>query len=272
MPNASKSMHVAHVRYFQSRYEAAGYVNPDTFVGQLIPARQRWWTAWHAKRERKRLRAEPFYYYLLARTRHYDDVVTEAVEGGIDRMAVVGCGSDTRAYRFRQLLAERRIKVLECDQAESIAAKERLVRQVWQHEHVEFSAIDLNERAWQGLERWLAAGTSRALLFMEGVSPYIQATGFREFLTFTGRTLPAGSQVAYDFKIEGVRDELGKTERVSEPFRLPNRRDDVARFHAEYRLKLIRMETSLELCERMLPQLTTSPRFSEDVLVRLEVA
>jgi methyltransferase (TIGR00027 family) len=271
LPDASKSMYVAHVRYFQSRYEAAGYTNPDTLVRRLIPTRQRWRAAWLAKRERERLRGDPFYYYLLARTRHYDDVVTEAVAAGIDRIVIVGCGSDTRAYRFRELLGERRVKVLECDQAESISAKERLVRRLWDHDHVEFSVIDLNERVWQGLERWLVAGTGRALLFMEGVSPYIQAAGFREFLKFIGQTLPAGSQVAYDFKVEGVVDEFGKTDLVSEPFRLPNRREDVAGFHAEYRLELIGMETSSELCARALPRLTTSPRFSEDVLVRLEV-
>src|SRR5262245_8459511 len=272
LPDASKSMYVAHVRYVQSRYEAAGYTNPDALVRRLIPARQRLQTAWRARTERERLRGDPFYYYLLARTRYYDEVVVGAVARGIQRIAIVGSGSDARAYRFQDLLRQAHVGVVECAQAHSRAAKERLVGRLWEHEHVAFAAIDLNDRSWGGLEQWLASGgADRTLMFMEGVSPYIQNAGFREFLRFVGRTLPVGSEVAYDFKIRGVVDEFGRTARVSDPFRLGDRREDVARFHEPYGLALEHLESSAELCARLLPGLRGPAPFAEDALVRLEV-
>ena len=33
---------------------------------------------------------------------------------------MVGCGSDTRAYRFQDLLCRHGVKVLECDQPEEL--------------------------------------------------------------------------------------------------------------------------------------------------------
>ena len=48
---------------------------------------------------------------------------------------------------------------------------------------------------------------------MEGVSPYIDDVSFGRFLSLLASTLAAGSQVAYDFKIQGpTTTSAGKDE------------------------------------------------------------
>jgi O-methyltransferase involved in polyketide biosynthesis len=65
----------------------------------------------------------PFYYY-RSRGPAYDHVVTDAIEDGVKRIVIVGCGSDTRAYRFKDSLRTR-IRVLECDQSDAIRSSGR---------------------------------------------------------------------------------------------------------------------------------------------------
>ena len=88
---------------------------------------------------------------------------------------------------------------------------------------------------------------------MEGVSPYIDDVSFGRFLSLLASTLAAGSQVAYDFKIQGVHDDFGREGRTQRPFRLPTTSGDVAAFHEAHGLQLEHLELSCELCARLLP-------------------
>jgi O-methyltransferase involved in polyketide biosynthesis len=109
---------------------------------------RRWRTAWLNREDLARLRAEPFYYYLLARTMYYDQVIKDAVAGGAKRIVIVGCGSDTRAYRFQDLLRNGGVRVLECDPPEAIHVKQQMTARWRPGEHVEYLPIDLNDDEW----------------------------------------------------------------------------------------------------------------------------
>jgi methyltransferase (TIGR00027 family) len=275
IPNLSKSLDVALLRHIQSVHESPELRGPDTLVRYLLPVRQRFRAAWIRKSELSRLRTAPFYYYLLARTKHYDQVFTEALSQGVARIVNVGCGSDTRAYRFRRLLCDHHVKVLECDQAEVIYERERIMKRWGRVLYVEHLAIDLNEGCWPELEHWMVRHSgSKTLVLMEGVSPYVEGAAFVQFLQLLGAKLAAGSQVAYDFKLTGVSDDLGCGGRVKRPFRLPNNQSEVVIFHKQWGLHLEHMQQSSELCMRLLPDLkvTSKPLFEEDALVRLCVA
>src|SRR5262249_26297885 len=158
-----------------------------------------------------------------------DQVVTDAVAQGIRQIVIVGCGSDTRAYRFQGMLRDRGVKVLECDQPQAIHIKQRMTKR-WRHsDYVEYLPIDLNDNAWPALGRWLGdASSPPSLVLMEGVSPYVNEATFGAFLRFLAKTLSPGSQVAYDFKIRGMSDTEGLSERTRQPFRLPAAENEVA--------------------------------------------
>jgi methyltransferase (TIGR00027 family) len=263
-------MFVARLRYIQSVHEPPEYRNPDRQVRHFIPFLQRCRLAWVSQEELSKQRENPFYYYLVARTKYYDQVLSEAVTDGVQSIVNIGCGTDTRAYRFSELLKSRGVKVLECDRPEAIRAKQRIVTR-WQDAlQVEYLQIDLNADTWPDLACWLENQPGRTLVLMEGVSPYIDDVSFGRFLSLLAGTLAAGSQVAYDFKIRGVDDDLGREGRTQRPFRLPTTIGEVAAFHEACGLQLEQLERSCELCARLLPgEKSAVSWFTEDALVRV---
>ena len=275
LPNLSNSMYVARLRYIQSIHESPERRNPDTLVRYFIPMLERLRTEWLGREELSKLRGDPFYYYLVARTRYYDQVINDAVSDGVRQIVNVGCGSDTRAYRFGDLLRSKNVKVLECDQPDAIYAKRQVAKRWRCFDHVEYLPIDLNDDTWPGLEHWFGdRARPNALVLMEGVSPYVNSSNFGRFLVLLATRLSPGSQLAYDFKICGIHDDFGRVGRIQKPFRLSGASDEVAAFHEPRGLRLEHMELSSELCARLLPDLVESAvtLFSEDGLVRLQVA
>jgi methyltransferase (TIGR00027 family) len=263
-------MDVACLRYVQSIHERSEHRNPDTLVRRFIPIRKRWRAAWMGKAALSRLQSDPFYYFLLARTRYYDQLLQDGVAEGAGQVILVGCGTDTRAYRFEGLLRSRDVRVLECDQSQIIGAKERLAKRWLSSAHVSYLPLDLNDDAWPQLRRWLAQRRGPTLVMMEGVSVYVDAAAFARFLRLLAAELPPGSQVAYDFKVSGANDALGRGGRTTTPFRLSPGRSEIEAFHAAQGLHLERMEPSAELSARLVPRLDVSGfLFSEDVLVRV---
>src|SRR5262245_42837832 len=196
LPDLSNSMYVARLRHIQSIREPEKHRNPDTQVRYFLPLLQRWKAAWLGREALAELRAQPFYYYLIARTRYYDQVMLDAAAGGVKRMPMIGCGSDTRAYRFEPMFRQQGVRILECDQPQAIHVKERLAKR-WRADYVEYQPIDLHQEESPGLARWLAAGAgAKTLVVMEGVSPYVNDQDFCRFLRWLAGKLPSGSAFA----------------------------------------------------------------------------
>ena len=273
LPDSSNAFYVAFLRYLQSIHEVPPRRNPDTLVRDFIPPLQRWRARWLGRQRLAQLRADPFYFYLAARTRYYDQVFTSAIAGGVRQIVSVGCGSDTRPYRFRQSLLDAQVRVLECDQADAIEVKRSVARRWHAGDYVQYLEIDLNDHEWPSLSSRIDRSGAQVLLLMEGVSPYVNDSSFTSFLSTMARHLPPGSQVAYDYKLRGVRDDFGKTARTVVPFRLSAVAAEVAAFHNELRLRLDFCELSSQLAARLVPGLRESgaPLFEEDGLARLTV-
>jgi methyltransferase (TIGR00027 family) len=274
MIDLSNMLSVGQLRHIQSRYERPEYRNPDTAVSDFLPISRRLECFIRGTFLLPNLRSKPFYRYLLSRTNYYDEMFVGAIWDSVDFIVNVGCGMDTRPYRFAHLLRQRGVAVLECDQPAAISRKRRLARRRWPTDHVAYLPIDLDHDAWPDFERWLGEHRSaRVLILMEGVSPYISQAAFGCFLRLLGRMLSPGSVVAYDFKIAGAADDFGRSEKTRRPFRLPADRPEVIAFHHAMGYRLDHMELSSELSGRLSPRraCTWPPLFQEDCLVRLTV-
>ncbi len=270
----SNSMSVAELRYIQSVHETGELQNPDTFVRHFLPALRRWYCARLGQSKLATLRSKPFYYFLVARTKYYDELFLDAISDKVQHIINVGCGNDTRAYRFEHLLKQHGVKVLECDQSEAISDKQRIAKRRGTFDHVTYVSIDLNDDVWPDIEQWLDKnnGTSK-LVLMEGVSPYINVETFGRFLSFLARGLPIGSRVAYDFKLRGAADDFGLGGRTQRPFRLSTVMEEVFSYHEKLGYRIDHMERSSELSTRLLTGLAKSgvPFFTEDGLIQLKV-
>jgi methyltransferase (TIGR00027 family) len=267
LPNLSCSADVGHMRYIQSIYERPELRNPDTLIRELVPPPLRWTTRRHAKFFLSKFHEEPFYYYLIARTRYYDEVFSNAIESNIGCIVNIGCGSDTRAYRFAKQLRSHGIKMVECDQATSIAVKQQLASRRWQTDHVTYVSVDLNDNEWPDLEHRLDAIPCPALVMLEGVSPYIQATSFNRLLHFLVVKLHPGSVVAYDYKMQGF--DVGDSNRNL--FRLPATKHEVIAYHEALGYRVQHLELSSELSSRLLGDFASSHAcsFGQDGLLKL---
>jgi methyltransferase (TIGR00027 family) len=273
LPNLSYMTRVGQLRYIQSHFESADRRNPDNLAGTFLSPAQRARCIAQGLLSLKRLRGEPFYYYVLARTKYYDDVFLSATYGPAERVINIGCGGDTRAYRFAHMLRATETSVLECDQADAIRVKKELAQRALPSDHVTYIALDLHQPLPLFSELAKCDLDRPMLVMMEGVSPYLEKQVFFAFLEELATRLKPGSRIAYDFKIERANDSFAKSTSNKSPFRLPADRDVVAAKHKGIGLTLDRIELSRDLCSRLVPGLTSSlgSAFQEDCLIQLSI-
>jgi methyltransferase (TIGR00027 family) len=268
LPNLSYMMSVGELRYIQFHFEKAEDRSPDSAVGTFLPLSKRLRCILRGVGLLSRARSDPFYYYVLARTKYYDEVFFDAIRSSFKCIVNVGCGSDTRAYRFAHLLKQKGVRVLECDQTKAILAKQNIARRNWPTDHVKYVPINLNDGGWPSFEEALGEHCKGpALVMMEGVSPYVHEGSFQSFLRLLASRLHPQSVVAYDFKLRGVADRFGQSGGGGPLFRLPEDRKAVADYHRALGYELQDMELSSELTRRLQPKANTS--FAQDCLVRL---
>jgi methyltransferase (TIGR00027 family) len=264
LPDSSYLVNVGKLRYIQALCEPADSRNPDALVGAFLSPGQRLASRVRGALFLRRLRAKPFYHYLVARTRYYDQLFLDAVRDGVACIVNIGCGSDTRAYRFARLLEAKGITVLECDQPRAIYAKRELAARRFSTAHVRYLPLELNDGLSAGLDE---APPGRAFVMMEGVSPYIDRPKFEAFLRLLAARFSPGSVLAYDFKLEGVAQGFGRSAAAPQPFRLGPERGAVSAYHHALGFRLQHLETSASLVRRLLPR--ASRLFEEDCLACL---
>jgi len=266
----SNAGYVARLRYIQALHEAANLRNPDTLVGHFLSLRDRWNAKILGREELTRLREDPFYYYLLARTKYYDAVYRDAVTAGVVQIANIGCGADTRPYRLGEVIRDAGVRILECDQPAAVERKRKIAKRWRGLISVDYMPIDLNLSGWPDVAKWLKQG-GKTLVVMEGVSPYINAESFTAFLRLIAAVCEEGSFCAYDYKIKGVNDAFGKTERTQHPFRLSHHSDEVSKYHEGLDLTQVFHATSWELCARLIGNPRHAATFCEDAVVQVRV-
>lgn len=272
--SSSNLSYVGRLRYIQAVHEPLERQSPDNLVQYFLPILERWRHRFLSTKELDNLRSQPFYYYLLARTKYYDGIFCEAIYNNVQYIVNIGCGSDTRAHRFGLALKQRGVNVMECDRPEAISVKQRMAGRLGTAGHIQYFPLDLNDNAWPDFEHWLnEIKSARVMVMMEGVSPYVNDDAFSQFLRLLGTKLSPGSLVAYDFKIRGVADNFGHVGRTESPFRLSHSREHVVAYHKKRGFRLTHMELSWELEARLLQDLADSdtPLFRQDALVQIQV-
>jgi len=164
--------------------------------------------------------------YQAARTRHLDRILCERLAEGIDQVAFLGVGYDTRSWRFHDRL--RGARVFEVDQPGTLARRqsraEALGPVAAARVAVDFERDDLPAR----LD---AVGFDPALpvLFLwEGVTMFIDEAAVGRTLDFVGRAAP-GSSLAFDYVARaaltrpadyyGGAEAAGHFARTGEPWR-----------------------------------------------------
>jgi len=267
LPNLSYMTSVGELRYIQAFHESGAFRGPDMAVLDFLTPAQRFRCDLRGKFRREKLRLQPLYSYILARTKYYDEVFLDAISDKADFIVNLGCGTDTRAHRFGHILQQKGIRVLECDQAEAILAKEKLARIRWPTAHLQYMAVDLSREAPE-LEGWLRKNRgARIHVMLEGVSPYLSVEAFERFLRLLAGQLEPGCVLAYDFK---VRESIPAGKAF---FGLPADEGAVSAYHSALGFRQTKFELSEGITRRCLPgtSLALELFFREDALTSLVV-
>lgn len=257
-------------RHIQTLHEHGDLRNPDILAGVFMTPEERDECLRLPAADLAHMRSSPYYHYLTARTKYYDQVLLDAVAGGIRRILLLGAGHDTRLYRFGGHLAAVGADVAECDQPEAIAIKRTLASPLPHAQRVAYFGVDLNETSGcLELGRWLRDSTRPALVCAEGVSPYVETAAFHSFLRAAGELLPPGSILAYDFKYSGAADDFGRRDGVGSPFRLPADEAHVVSLHLQAGFTSVTLTTCQTLMQTFLPSWHPglSPLFTEDAII-----
>ncbi len=247
-------VNVAQQRFVQSQ-EPGARRNPDFLAGEFLDpeARERL-----RGRTRDVLRASPFYHYMLARTRHYDMVFIRALMDGAKHVLILGAGADTRAYRFRDLVAECGAVITEADLPTPIREKQERARLLGfegaaRHEPLDIGAGDLERR----VAALLAPSTKSAVL-IEGVSTHIAREAFERLLRELSVRMCSSSSLVFD--ASSAPTDLGR-------FRLSVDADSGQASARSFAFVQVAHWSPAALAERYIRYAAEAPFFTEDSIL-----
>jgi methyltransferase (TIGR00027 family) len=183
------------------------------------------------------------HHYVLARTRTFDDFLSEQLAAGARQLVILGAGYDSRAYRFASQL--RDVAVFEVDHPATSRAKRAKLEAILGAvpAHVRFVPVDFNrDRLDQRLVDSGYRADLRSIFLWEGTVPYLTADAVDDTLRFVAASA-SGSKLIFDYVLRSVLDgtcdlrgaatEHSRMRRTPEPFVFGIAADDVTRFLTE---------------------------------------
>ncbi|MFA4860612.1 SAM-dependent methyltransferase [Methanoregula sp.] len=150
---------------------------------------------------------------IVARTRYFDDIISESLETGVEQLVIMGAGFDARAHRISGLSSG--VRVFELDQPDTQAVKQLRVREIFGHlpSHVSYVPADLKTAVWQ--ETLIDHGYDpgkKSLFVLEGLCMYLSPETVDTILGFVVSRAGPGSSVLFDYPamslIDGSDDSL----------------------------------------------------------------
>lgn len=194
---------------------------------------------------------------IIARVRYFDDMVTEAIENGLEQLVILGAGYDTRAYRIEGL--GEKVKVFEVDHPNTQNFKKEKIREIFGSlpDQVTYVPIDFET---QKLDQILFENgydkSLKTLFIMEGLIMYIPPEAVDETFNFIVNNSGNGSQIIFDYYPESVVD--GTTELVvgqnirnfliqmEEPLQFGIKKGTIEKFLSSYGFSKIKNVTSAD--------------------------
>ncbi len=137
--------------------------------------------------------------FITARERYIDDFLKARLSEGLDQVAILGAGFDTRAYRIPGI---EKTQVFEVDHPATQEVKLKRLKKVIDPlpDHVTFIPIDFNTQTLG--ERLLASGydeQDKTLFIWQGVTMYLTAEGVDRTMAFIAQHSGPGSAVIFDY-------------------------------------------------------------------------
>ena len=214
------SIVVAALRAFGSREPDPTVRNPDWLAERLLTCAELQLIGEHPvsaalkedyQKGRQKTEVAGMSNLMLIRTRFVDDHMQRALRNGATQVVILGAGFDTRAYRFTELLRDR--KVFEVDYQSTQEIKRRRLEEVLGGvpPHVRFVEIDFRRDTLRDALRKAGYQPAEKTFFIwEGVSMYLPEDAVRATLRTVASYSAAGSSLVMDFAGRATIDMLEK--------------------------------------------------------------
>jgi methyltransferase (TIGR00027 family) len=168
------------------------------------------------------------HYYVIARTRYFDDFLQQRLAGGAEQLVILGAGYDSRPYRFADRLAG--VPVFEVDHPATSVAKQAKVAALFGETPANVVYVGVDFTVDTLADKLLGCGfrATRPTVFLwEGVTPYLSLEAVDTVLGFVTASAAAGSAIVFDYilrsvvegtcTLRGAANEFAKMSRTSEP-------------------------------------------------------
>jgi len=167
------------------------------------------------------------HYYVIARTRYFDDFLQQRLAGGAEQLVILGAGYVSRPYRFADRLGG--VQVFEVDHPATSTAKQAKVGALIGEIPANVAYVPVDFTVDTLADKLLGCGyrTTRPTVFLwEGVTPYLDLEAVDGVLGFV-MTSAAGSAIVFDYilrsvvegtcTLRGAANEFAKMSHTSEP-------------------------------------------------------
>jgi methyltransferase (TIGR00027 family) len=168
----------------------------DALAVTMLHRPQRLLARWFGHPPLTQLARSPTFSFLAARTSFFDDAVTSALDSGVEQVAIIGAGYDSRAWR----LARPGVHFFEVDHP----ATQRDKRRGAPEGGPTFVAADLDTERLTALLPAAGLDTKKSTVFIvEGLTMYLSEPTVRRMLRDLTTLSPAGSRLAANFTVKG---------------------------------------------------------------------
>ncbi len=183
------------------------YSGPDAIAYVLVPSffRLLLKSRWLFKPLSRYFFPNGIYEYVIARTKYFDSVFTEALEQRFDQVLIFGAGFDSRALRFSMLNKGTRIFELDAPVTQSEKLKAYQLKKLAVPQNLIFVPINFNKEslADKMSQAGFIAG-KRSLFLLEGVTMYLSQDAIENTFRFIERAAGSGSSIVFDYIYAGV--------------------------------------------------------------------
>ena len=194
---------VCALRAVAARHPDPKVRNPDYLAERFVD--EAFWRASPYRTHPERARHSPSYFYVNARTHHFDALLVEALSQGATQVVNLGAGFDSRAYRFRDRFPKARF--FELDLPATIAAKRDRVIKIFGAvpDRVALVATDFTARPLDQVLRDAGYDPAQKTFYIwEGVTMYLPEAANLSTLRVIRSNSAPGSSVAYDYVLDAA--------------------------------------------------------------------
>jgi methyltransferase (TIGR00027 family) len=179
---------------------------PDYLAEYFLPSHFRFFIRFDKIRKKIRNKLNTFmpglFEYMIARTKYFDNVFTDALNKNVPQIVLLGAGYDTRAYRFAKL--NNATKIFELDIVTTQNRKKKCLKKAQMDvpELVTLIPIDFNKESIKNvLEKAGYENNKKTLFIWEGVCYYLEPESIDATLEFVSASSQNESVLAFDYAV-----------------------------------------------------------------------